>query len=907
MDGIPADTEESQAAREQALFSAALQRPVPERASFLDGACHGDPALRQRLAALIEANDSPATELADDQIAVRRVTGVRPSSDESIAQSLGRYKPLEKLGEGGCGVVYVAEQTEPVRRRVALKVIKLGMDTKAVVARFDAERQALALMDHPNIAKVLDAGTTDTGRPFFVMELVRGIRITDYCDQSHLTTQDRLELFIKVCHAVQHAHQKGIIHRDLKPSNILVTLHDGVPVPKVIDFGIAKATEGRLTDATVYTQLHQFIGTPAYMSPEQAEMSGLDIDTRSDIYSLGVLLYELLTGSTPFDAHHLMAQGFDALRRTIREKEPVRPSTRVATLQGDLLTTTAKCRSVEVNRLTHQIRGDLDWIVMKCLEKDRTRRYETANGLATDLRRHLANEPVAARPPSTTYKLQKAIRRNKGSFAVAIVILVALMAGGGSAVTMFLRERAVVRELQAERLAGVVDRASMAVISGDPNAVRLALEEAQAKGVSGGQISVLRGQYAIASGDPEQAVRHLNEAVALMPNSVQAHALLAVSFVQAQRWHDYDRVAQQFISLKERTAEDFLFKGQALGYDDWDSALPLLDRAVSMKPSALAHLLRSEARVTRAFNTRRPADIDAAVDDIQAAKAMSWSQDNLTLIGYSCTAHYNAAFIHGLAGRTERAKEYLAQADLEGQKLEQFTGNPVAAMWRIIQLEMAHRYDGPDGSLAYMSRLVQDQRLNHPLIALRYGNALLRRGDIDAAIKAYESVPSDDWIDSQRLMAIFEHPSQRANFDKEFQAFLQRYPGGIIEMHNPWFLMYAGRKDEAREMARRFLIHMKEAPERFARLRPRYFKIAEFLAFNLSEDELLKSCEGLAGNLCDVHALIGFRRLADGDRLGAIDHFRQAVETGVYMWTFFSLAETALAQVQRHPTWPPQP
>src|SRR5262249_31431526 len=266
------------------------------------------------------------------------------------------------------------------------KVIKLGMDTKQVVARFEAERQALAMMDHPNIAKVHDGGATDNGRPYFIMELVRGTRITDYCDQASLPTKDRLELFMQVCHAIQHAHQKGIIHRDIKPSNILVTLNDGVAVPKVIDFGIAKATEGKLTEATVYTQLHQFIGTPAYMSPEQAEMSSLDIDTRSDIYGLCGLLYELLTGKTPFDTQELMSRGIDAMRRTIREKQPVRPSTRLATLQGDELTTAAKRRAVEAPRLIHLLKGDLDWIVMKCLEKDRTRRYETANGIVGDLK-----------------------------------------------------------------------------------------------------------------------------------------------------------------------------------------------------------------------------------------------------------------------------------------------------------------------------------------------------------------------------------------------------------------------------------------------------------------------------------------------------------------------------------------
>src|ERR1022692_1295499 len=339
--------------REAALFQAAVQLTGAERATFLNGACFGDDALRQRLEALLAAHDEPdelSPKGASAVVATLKLD-IPDAPDEAIGQTLDRYKLMERLGEGGCGVVYVAEQTHPVRRRVALKVIKLGMDTKQVVARFEAERQALAMMDHPNIAKVLDAGTTEQGRPYFVMELVRGIRITEYCDQNQLSTQERLDLFIKICQAIQHAHQKGIIHRDIKPSNILVTLHDGVPVPKVIDFGIAKATEGRLTDATVYTQLHQFIGTPAYMSPEQAEMSGLDVDTRSDIYSLGVLLYELLTGRTPFDAKELVASGIDAMRKTIREKEPVRPSTRLATLQREELTTTAKRRSADKSKL----------------------------------------------------------------------------------------------------------------------------------------------------------------------------------------------------------------------------------------------------------------------------------------------------------------------------------------------------------------------------------------------------------------------------------------------------------------------------------------------------------------------------------------------------------------------------
>ena len=419
--------------REKEIFEQALDlASTQERAAFLKGACGADAPMLKRLLGFLRASEEASAFLPEKPQGGGTAKLATPvARDAAVGQKLGRYKLLERLGEGGCGVVYVGEQTEPVRRRVALKVVKLGMDTKQVVARFEAERQALAMMDHPNIAKVLDAGATESGRPYFVMELVRGIKITDYCDQNNLPTKERLALFIKVCRAIQHAHQKGIIHRYIKPSNILVTLHDGVPVPKVIDFGIAKATEGRLTDATVYTQLQQFIGTPAYMSPEQAEMSGLDVDTRSDIYSLGVLLYELLAGSPPFDPQELLESGIDQMRRTIREKEPMRPSTRLATLQREQLTTAAKRRSAEAPKLIHQLKGDLDWIVMKCLEKDRQRRYETANGLAADLGRHLNHEPVVARPPSTAYRLHKAFRRNKLAFIAAIAVAVALLLGFG--------------------------------------------------------------------------------------------------------------------------------------------------------------------------------------------------------------------------------------------------------------------------------------------------------------------------------------------------------------------------------------------------------------------------------------------------------------------------------------------
>jgi eukaryotic-like serine/threonine-protein kinase len=428
--------------REVAIFNAARLLAGSERAACLDEACAGDAALRQRLEELLRV-DEPAGDFLEkpaygDASAAAKLGGnirLTVALSEKPGDRIGRYKLLQQIGEGGCGVVYMAEQEEPVHRRVALKVIKLGMDTKSVIGRFEAERQALALMDHPNIAKVLDAGATETGRPYFVMELVKAVPITRYCDENNLSTSTRLGLFVQVCQAIQHAHQKGIIHRDIKPSNILVADHDGVPVPKIIDFGIAKATTGqRLTDKTMFTAFEQFIGTPAYMSPEQAKLSGLDIDTRSDIYSLGVLLYELLTGKTPFEAKRLVEAGLDEVRRIIQEEEPVRPSTRLHSLNAAEQTTVAKFRQSDPPKLKHLIRGDLDLIVMKALEKDRGRRYETANGLAMDIQRHLENEPVLARPPSAAYRLEKAWRRNKTVFVLAALMAVVLMAATGISV-----------------------------------------------------------------------------------------------------------------------------------------------------------------------------------------------------------------------------------------------------------------------------------------------------------------------------------------------------------------------------------------------------------------------------------------------------------------------------------------
>jgi serine/threonine protein kinase/tetratricopeptide (TPR) repeat protein len=411
------------------LFFAALELESSEaRSAFLDRHC-GDTELRRQVEELL-AVDAQGGDFLESPASMPTVTAAHEShlAIEEAGTVIGPYKLLEAVGEGGMGTVYMAEQTEPVRRRVALKLIKPGMDSKQVVARFEAERQALAMMDHPNIAKVHDAGMTPSGRPFFVMELVRGLPITEYCDREEFSIAERLELFVLVCRAVQHAHQKGVIHRDLKPSNVLVTVVDGVPTPKVIDFGVAKATGQSLTDKTLFTGFHQFVGTPLYTSPEQAELSGADVDTRSDIYSLGVLLYELLTGTTPFDSETLKKAAFDEMRRIIREEEPPRPSTRLSTL-GEQLSTVSAQRKVDPRRLGASMKGELDWVVMKALEKDRRRRYETANDFAADVMRYLTDRPVEAYPPSSWYRFRKYTRRNRVALSTGAVVVVAVVAG----------------------------------------------------------------------------------------------------------------------------------------------------------------------------------------------------------------------------------------------------------------------------------------------------------------------------------------------------------------------------------------------------------------------------------------------------------------------------------------------
>jgi WD40 repeat protein/serine/threonine protein kinase len=580
--------------RANELYLKALElRSSGERQEYLDETCAGDAALRAEVESLLEASaragsflESPAPKLvttADEQ----------PVS-EPPGPVIGPYKLLEQIGEGSFGVVFMAEQTHPVRRRVALKVLKPGMDTRQVVARFEAERQALALMDHPHIAHVFDGGETASGRPFFAMELVRGVPITDFCDQSHLPVRERLELFVNVCQAVQHAHQKGVIHRDLKPSNVLVTLHDDKAVVKVIDFGIAKATGQQLTEKTLFTNFAQLIGTPLYMSPEQAQMSGLDVDTRSDIYALGVLLYELLTGTTPFDKERFKKASYDEIRRIVREEEPARPSTRLSTLGKAAATGSANRRS-DPKKLVQLLRGELDWVVMKALEKDRNRRYETASAFAADVQRYLQDEPVEACPPSAGYRFRKFARRNKrGLLTASVVALAVVLTAAGSGVLIWRANQDLHQALDRERRGAYFQRIALAEREWATNnlgRMEDLLEQCPADLRGWEWYYLKRLRYRALSPLPHESGVY---SVAFSPDGQYLATATKDGFVRLWRAKDGQELRKWPAHQGGATTVSFSPGGRHLASGSWDGTVKLWDVEKALQGEVHAPLLRLE-------------------------------------------------------------------------------------------------------------------------------------------------------------------------------------------------------------------------------------------------------------------------------------------------------------------------
>ncbi len=899
---------------EDAIFDVARQiHSQAARDAYLNQVCDGNKELRARLVELLTAHDAPDSYLDNPPLTP---TAVRASGRmlENEGDLIGPYKLRERLGEGGMGVVWAAEQKQPLRRKVAIKVIKPGMDSSQVIARFEAEREALSLMDHPNIARVLDAGATEQGRPYFVMELIHGVPITEYCDAQKLTILDRIQLFILVCKAVQHAHLKGIIHRDIKPSNVLVTEQDGEPVPKVIDFGVAKALHRSLTDRSIYTGVFQAIGTLAYMSPEQATLSQHDVDTRADVYSLGILLYELLTGTTPLDRNELEKGALDEALRMIREREPLKPSTKISSL-GDDTELVSQLRCADARSLTRSVRGDLDWIVMKALEKDRKRRYENTSQLSDELVRFLQNRPVEACPPSMAYRARKFAQRNRG-LVVAVVGVAVLLTGGivgiGTSTLWALREaeqkiayaqEVIARENELtkrslELTESLKREAATAALAGDIDGARATLDllKKLSKSEYEYERNVIEGLIALNNGDYERARDLAVLAQSEELRRKESDQIAALSLHALALWYlgdseSYGQKCRVIATLTPETDTDHLLMALALMLIEPRRAAGLLENTTAGSNSAIGLLIRGIVHNFIGCDDQDTNMIDNAIRDIDCSRLLMRKET----IGYGWQLHaistgfeiarYNrregdtARYLHAGRALVEQAAPDNSATHIGRWQFYRADGEMEKAAQAIQEVGRFSTY----GVLLLAVDCLQ--RLNDP-------NAL---AEFDGAIN--DDLRQTDPVQMARLYLMPE-------FDADAEAFVAR----MLKKDSSFEGLYAlcalcrtAPVDQVRQRAIAFAARKEVAGsdnESF-----RNMPSIQVLADGDEEKCLNEAGDGALAK-SQAYFTIGMLRLAKRDRSGAYEQFKCSVETNAVATYGYELARAFKERMDRDPGWP---
>lgn len=883
---------------DDSIFAEARCLPTgPARDAYLAEACRDDPDQKQRVEGLLIADDSTNSLLdgiSDDPHAESLIgsTIEGGSSRENPQESIGQYRLLALLGEGGMGAVYLAEQTHPVKRRVAVKIIKQGMNSGTFVARFEHERQAIAMMDHPNIAKVLDAGCMSGSHPFFVMELVKGIPITDFCNQNRLSPKERLQLFTKVCNAVQHAHQKGVIHRDLKPSNVLVAMYDNEPVPKVIDFGVAKATHQPLTQKTLCTVPGQIVGTWEYMSPEQAILNQLDVDTRTDIYSLGVILYELLTGQTPLNLKALQPEALEERLRRIREEEPSRPSLKISRVmqtdrqsagQGAL----AVYRESDVGSLMKSMRGDLDWIVMRALEKDRSKRYETANGFAAEIQRHLNDEPISFRPPSTWDHLRRTYRRNRGLVQAFGVVVITLCIGVAVTTGLWLYTRTVVadrdnalREWRHE----LIDRGLEAAFRGDLKSLTESTRKAKDAGAPEDWCLVLEAMGYTFGGDSLKANESLRNALKLNPENGAAITMLAMSRVdndwnQVEYENAITRLDSRDVSIEYGEFEDLLV-GWGYVYIDPRKSVELIDRAKQKRGRAwpIADALYAHAAAHHAIDQGEMA---------LALSAVNAGNDAVSALPRNRFAKSVSAFAHIVAWRIAIANESPNVNELK-RKCDQLVTEIDLHPDTLFVCEIVSMYADlteNGNALNAFSRIYNDDWFGACRQAFLYRIGSDRSGfPIDVQARTLEAIAS------YALLAL-EGKTEEAM--EGYQSVCDVNTAAFGNSHALQIPLLAGKAEFAKDEAERYLLDANGLPDfPFYRAKTRL----EYYSGELSESDLLRRVKHSRQGQCYAHYAIGIAHW-NTDREKAISSFRKCIETDIFFAPEFFMAKAFLSQL----------